>query len=320
MLLLASLLVAQSASNPPFVSGRLSPASTITHTVRRRSGVLQSAMHPGSDTMASSTKKTYGAITVMHRPCSTIGATIANFVGVLGTAWPITIYHTDSAEASVKANKVVAAHAGTGHVSFIPTRDLGDFAELPHGNIESYSRLLTAPAFWNSVSVDVVLVFQTDSVLCSQSPFSIADFVQYAFIGAPWAIKSNVHPNFHSGNGGLSLRSVEAMRRIATTKAYVPGTAEDFFFVNALVEARQRGEHVLLPSLTSAAHFSFESGDLPANMSFGVHRWKGLPLETRAIIERKCPEAVLGAWGSCGRSEATAGASTPPFAAVGSLG
>ena len=275
-------------------------------------------MRRHSSTLAS-IEKTCGAITVMHRPCSTIGATIANFVGVLGTTWPITIYHTDSAEASVKANKVVAAHAATGHVSFIPTRDLGDFAELPHGNIESYSRLLTAPAFWHSVSVDVVLVFQTDSVLCSQSPYSITDFVQYDFIGAPWAIKSDEHPNFHSGNGGLSLRSVDAMRRIATTRTYVPGTAEDFFFVNALVELQQRGERVLLPSLASAAHFSFESGDLPSNMSFGVHRWKGLPLETRAVIERKCPEAVLGAWGSCGRSKATADATMPPFAAGANL-
>lgn len=59
--------------------------------------------------------------------------------------------------------------------------------------------VLTSAAFWRQVQGDKVLLFQTDSTLCSNSAYNLTYFLKYDFIGAPWK----------SGgccNGGLSIR------------------------------------------------------------------------------------------------------------------
>jgi hypothetical protein len=45
---------------------------------------------------------------------------------------------------------------------------------------------------------EYVLIFQPDTVLCSQSPFKIVDFLIYQYIGAPWS-----HVLNECGNGSL---------------------------------------------------------------------------------------------------------------------
>jgi hypothetical protein len=65
---------------------------------------------------------------------------------------------------------------------------------------EYINSILTSASFWHQVQGDKVLLFQIDSVLCSNSLYNVTDFLQYDFIGAPW---------YDGGccNGGLSLRS-----------------------------------------------------------------------------------------------------------------
>lgn len=70
-----------------------------------------------------------------------------------------------------------------------------------------YNALLLNHEFWKSIPGDTkVLVFQTDSVLCKNSIFSIYDFMSYDYIGSMW---NRLRPNgliIDGGNGGFSLR------------------------------------------------------------------------------------------------------------------
>lgn len=78
---------------------------------------------------------------------------------------------------------------------------------------------------------DKVLIFQTDTLLLkgdSKGKGGILDFIDYDYIGAPWHVTANAGSNIwlrrtqrHGGlregvgNGGLSLRDVPTMLRIA---------------------------------------------------------------------------------------------------------
>jgi len=55
-----------------------------------------------------------------------------------------------------------------------------------------------------------VLTFQIDSALCSKSPHSINDFLEYDWVGAPWAM----WPHLLSGNGGASELSFEQTMKL----------------------------------------------------------------------------------------------------------
>ena len=251
---------------------------------------------------------------MVHTNCSTLSLTISNVAGVLGPDWPITIYYTESARSSVVDDKLVSRLVRSERVNLFPLTRLG-FDELPHGNIGSYSKLMTAASFWNTVHADRVLVFQTDSVLCSLSQYTVDDFVQYDYIGAPFAIRwANFPAWLESGNGGLSLRNVSLMRRIIDRHPY-KGEAEDFYFASAIHDMQEKGESVVPAPLEVARAFAYESGPAPANMTFGVHRYDGVDAETQKIIQSKCPEAVLGVWGACGRTEAVKQLPQGPFAA-----
>lgn len=68
---------------------------------------------------------------------------------------------------------------------------------------EEYNRLLLSTDLWKSIKGEHLLIFQTDTVLCRASPHAVDDFLQYDYVGAPWASA----PHLPCGNGGLSLRT-----------------------------------------------------------------------------------------------------------------
>lgn len=86
--------------------------------------------------------------------------------------------------------------------------------------LRAYNRMLCRPDFYKKFSTEYVLIFQTDSILFPQSPFEIEDFFGYDYVGAPWKWYLEADPSFRGGNGGLSLRRVEAMKNVLRTYPY----------------------------------------------------------------------------------------------------
>ena len=79
-----------------------------------------------------------------------------------------------------------------------------------HDNLNrgTYSALLKTPQLWeNFTEWSHVLIYQTDACIMRK----IDDiYFEYDYIGSPWE-KSNQWTTFNAGNGGFSLRSVNAM-------------------------------------------------------------------------------------------------------------
>jgi len=96
-----------------------------------------------------------------------------------------------------------------------------------------YNYFLTDHHFWD-IPYDKVLVAQHDSMLLRNG---IEEFYKWDYVGAPWKFQK------HGGNGGLSLRSVLAMKDISFAWEYkgkaVHGN-EDIFFCNHMLKTKYR--------------------------------------------------------------------------------
>jgi hypothetical protein len=81
-------------------------------------------------------------------------------------------------------------------------------------NQSEYSEFLTTMEFWNLISGKKVLIYQEDSIIFNTN---IEKFLSFDFIGAPFPKRQNDTPN-SVGNGGISIRTVQIMKKIIETR------------------------------------------------------------------------------------------------------
>lgn len=140
-----------------------------------------------------------------------------------------------------------------------------------------------------------MLIFQTDSVLCSMSPWSIEDFLRYDYIGAPWIDRWH---GMDVGNGGLSLRKTKTMIRIIKSFKFKETENEDINFALGIYDLAARDPSIKIPPVHVAAKFAYEAGRLPRVTSFGVHKTPFRKVDKEAIT-KTCPEAMASIWRGC---------------------
>jgi len=125
---------------------------------------------------------------------------------------------------------LLAPALGVAHVSSVPEAFRGRRFDP-----DAYSELLKSPAFWARFrGAEHVLVVQDDGFLLDGR--GLGRFKHYDYVGAPWAPENL--PDLLAllgdnlvGNGGVSLRRVDAMRRIAEEKHPIA----DALFMNNLI-------------------------------------------------------------------------------------
>lgn len=179
------------------------------------------------------------AVIIEPRPHSHLSYVIRNVMHFLDESWGLCIVH------GTENRKFVERLAdGWGEVLLI---DCG-MADLPG---HAYSDYRCTSAFWEQIPAEILLTFETDSIL--RRP-GIDAFLEYDYVGAPWlwALADCTAPG-PVGNGGLSLRRKTAMLRILSEHEHEAGTAEDVFFSRWLYR-----DNYHLPSMERASHFSTE--------------------------------------------------------------
>jgi len=73
-----------------------------------------------------------------------------------------------------------------------------------------YNTVFLSKSFWrNILGRKKILIFQTDTVSCDHSDYTINDFVSYDYIGSKWNQHRPVGIIIDGGSGGLSLRDWE---------------------------------------------------------------------------------------------------------------
>lgn len=129
-------------------------------------------------------------------------------------------------------NSQVIANVIAAHQKFLPEdwRVLWVNDKSLVSNISDYNMLLTTYEFWEALPFDKVLIIQHDSGLLREG---IEKFLEWDYVGAPWGFQE------YGGNGGLSLRSREAMMKVIEQFPYRPIVHgnEDVYFSNHLVKA-----------------------------------------------------------------------------------
>lgn len=84
-----------------------------------------------------------------------------------------------------------------------------------------YNQMITSLNFWNFISQEKILIFQSDSMLLKKG---IERFLEWDYIGGPSAINGQPHLN-----GGLSLRSRSIMMKTIAAHQWT-GDSEDAYF------------------------------------------------------------------------------------------
>jgi hypothetical protein len=179
-------------------------------------------------------------------------------------SWPIYVFHGNKNEDFAKR---VSQHVE--NTRFI---NLG----VDNLSIPQYNQLCTQVSFYEQFNSEYVLIFQTDSVLFPHSGFSIDSFLGWDYVGAPWSWM----PDTPGGNGGLSLRRVQAMIDTCRNSPWKGDWNEDLYF--------SFQENYRLPPREIANRFSVESVFFPT--PFGCHKpWWYLNIEEWLALQEFSP-------------------------------
>lgn len=179
------------------------------------------------------------------------------------------VFHGQSNEQSLKD-----AFGGDTKVSLLRI-------ESDNLTIRQYNYILTRPELWSNLNAQNILVFQTDSVIFSNSKVNIYDYIEYDYVGAPWSNISEgqfsdmvrfikMRTGAHVGNGGLSLRRRKKMLEAVSTYPYItsPHLNEDVYFNWALREL----PNAKMPTVQISAQLFYETVDAD-ELPFGAHRF-----------------------------------------------
>jgi Protein of unknown function (DUF5672) len=171
----------------------------------------------------------------------------------LGPDWSLLVICSEHNEAFVKASLSDVL----GSVRLVTSHEALN-------SVNDYNALLKKLSFWKSLKAARALIFQSDALMLRDG---IEDFMQYDYIGAPWdldhntAVKNMIENGElirGVGNGGFSLRNVDAMISILASQqpeALVTSEPEDLFFSRHL----DSGKHAyIMPSRLEAYRFCRE--------------------------------------------------------------
>lgn len=183
---------------------------------------LQSVPTPSSPYNASKV-----ALLIETRPMPLLAPLMLHFMSVVPPEWRFRFMGSPESVAHLNKSRAVRDKVDMGKLdlTYIPSN-------MSTAGQEMISRFLTnlwvyetvlAPAEW-------LLVFQTDSILCSNSRRSINDYLEYDWIGAPWHTYQR-----YGGNGGLSLRRVSSIIQVLRDQERIDGSEpEDIWLAERL--------------------------------------------------------------------------------------
>jgi hypothetical protein len=139
-------------------------------------------------------------VIVETREHPAIDRVVNNFVDNVQV--PIQIFHGNSNLEFIMSTSIAKlARDGRVHLTRLATDDLA---------ATGYNALFLSQRFWDSViGRKKILIFQTDTISCKHSDYTLGDFASYDYIGSKWRRQRPVGLIIDGGSGGLSLRDWE---------------------------------------------------------------------------------------------------------------
>ena len=225
------------------------------------------------------------AAIVDFRAVDQLIAVVQNVNHHIPSTWPIQIFHGKDNEEFIR-NSTLAPLIGIGKIILTLMNVTSDRSQT--------LALLTDPNFWRGVRGEKILFFQIDSIMCSNSPHRVTDYLHYDYVGAPWSdgvLPANFGNQYRVGNGGFSIRTRSKVLALLALVKYDPNLPEDIWYA-------QNMRHVngSIPSIEVARTFAVES--IYYERPVGIHRTI-LPCAVREKLYTTCPESMLVMTGKC---------------------
>jgi hypothetical protein len=215
-----------------------------------------------------------------HKHLKTV---LKNFDELMPPNWDIHIFHGLSAYSFAnEASQVIRNSTRTVYLKGLDVDNL---------DADGYNFLLKQRSFWDKVNSENILVFQTDTALCSNSDFRIEDFMRYNYIGCntdKTAVGNRHNLDYWKGPfygvGGLSFRKKSFMLQCIKDNKRPDNYPEDVFFSECAELTKDKPETVdIIHSFcTQGAH---------VKSSFGAHKISALKKEEHDGFYEYCHEA-----------------------------
>ena len=167
------------------------------------------------------------AVIVETRAHFALEYAVKNVMGHLGTEWSLQVFH-GRLNANF-TNAVLSQVQGTHYTKL----------EVDIASVDMYNQLLKSADFWLQVRAQQVLLFQVDSVMIRSLD---RDMFRYDYVGAPWHLANErwtaALPQ-GVGNGGFSLRNVQAVLDVIKQHGNTSGASEqeDQFYARHMVDS-----------------------------------------------------------------------------------
>lgn len=213
--------------------------------------------------------------------------------------WVIQIFYTaqGQSQAGVDINRAIGRLVGKGRVvlTTIPEEVLA----VKRKRFE----LMTELWIWENMVAEKVLLFGGGTVICSNSPKTITDFLQYDYIGAPWNAFKGI-----GGDGSISVRSKSLMidainyeySKYSDSKlkmsAYKNWGQEDHFFISRIIEMNKKGigkTNVRLATKNETMQFAGIGGIYNSDIFAVSGTLPDIPFPDRDKFLALCPEIKM---------------------------
>eukprot|EP00668_Euglena_longa_P035571 GGOE01045703.1.p1 GENE.GGOE01045703.1~~GGOE01045703.1.p1 ORF type:complete len:482 (+),score=111.51 GGOE01045703.1:123-1568(+) len=224
---------------------------------------------------------------------------LLNFILHTPADWGFFFLHEPVLVPTLSCSSPLWPHIVSGKVQFAPVPYLVRH-QIPELNRQSYQGVLKSAEFWGSFAAEFVLIYERDTVLCSNPTMNWEHFLRdvksfnVVVLGAPW------HPSRHvvakCCNGGLALVNRHLLTFILRRKD-PKDSSWDNHVATALTVWHHRGVKARAPPLALSCKFSVETFYPGTYTPIGVHApWMMLryssPIRVRDFI-RNCPEVHL---------------------------
>lgn len=143
------------------------------------------------------------ALLIETREIPILAPLILHFISVVPPDWRFRFMGSVESVRYLNVSMAIRSQVASGKLdlTYVPSN-------MSTNSQEAISRFMTNLWLYETLlaPAEHLLVFQTDSILCANSKQNLNDYLEYDWVGAPWAEEDRF-----GGNGGLSLRRVSSI-------------------------------------------------------------------------------------------------------------
>ncbi|KAL8845902.1 MAG: hypothetical protein Q9221_008969 [Calogaya cf. arnoldii] len=229
------------------------------------------------------------ALLIENRPEPMLAPHMLHMLSVIPPDWRAHFMGSDESVAYINSSRAIRYQVSLGRLdlTYIPKN-------MSVAGQEQISQFLTTLYVYNTLvqPAENLLVFQTDSILCSQSGKSLNDWLEYDWVGAPWNRNGR-----YGGNGGLSMRKVSSIIKVLQNQRRIPNSEPEDVWLSTRLGHLTGGK---LANGTISNEFSVENTYFERPMGYHLgHSGRGNPAaylgtpEKREKIWDYCPEIKM---------------------------